>query len=112
MCVFYQHANTQVILFVCDGAKPNRKFLKSMVRESEMKHRVVYKTVNRFYREKFIYFMSDVPHLIKTTRNCWYSSKTGRLVVPATCGYVLVKIRNFAHTNSYQIGTNNDCKLS
>ena len=22
-------------------------------------------------------FMSDVPHLMKTTRNCWYSSRTG-----------------------------------
>ena len=38
----------QVILFVCDGAKPNRKFLKSLGKESEMKHGVVYKTVNRF----------------------------------------------------------------
>ena len=35
----------QVILFVCDGAKPNRKFLKSLGKESEMKHGVVYKTV-------------------------------------------------------------------
>lgn len=67
----------QVILFVCDGAKPNRKFLKSLGRESEMKNRVVYKTINRFCRERYIYFMSDVPHLIKTTRNCWYSSKSG-----------------------------------
>ena len=67
----------QVMLFVCDGAKPNRKFLKSLGRESEMKHGVVYKTINRFCRERYIYFMSDVPHLIKTTRNCWYSSKSG-----------------------------------
>ena len=81
-----------MILFVCDGAKPNRKFLNSMGRESEMKHGVMYKTVNRFCQERFIYFMSDVPHLIKTTRNCWYSSKTGGA---ATCGYVLVNIRNF-----------------
>ena len=67
----------QVMLFVCDGAKPNRKFLKSLGRESEMKHGVVYKTINRFCQERYIYFMSDVPHLIKTTRNCWYSSKSG-----------------------------------
>lgn len=66
----------QVILFVCDGAKPNRKFLKSLGRESEMKKGVVYKTINRFCRERYVYFMSDVPHLIKTTRNCWYSSKS------------------------------------
>ena len=76
-----------MILFVCDGAKPNRKFLNSMGRESEMKHGVMYKTVNRFCQERFIYFMSDVPHLIKTTRNCWYSSKTGgaRYMWVCTC---------------------------
>ena len=67
---------SQVILFVCDGAKPNRKFLSSMGKEEEMKYGIVYKTVNRYCRERYIYFMSDVPHLIKTTRNCWYSSKT------------------------------------
>ena len=65
----------QVILFVCDGAKPNWKFLKLLGKESEMKHGVIYKTVNRFCQERNIYFMSDVPHLIKTTRNCWYSSE-------------------------------------
>ena len=67
----------QVILFVCDGAKPNRKFLSSMGKEEEMKYGVVYKTVNRYCRERYIYFMSNVPHLIKTPRNCWYSSKIG-----------------------------------
>ena len=52
-----------------------------------MKHGVMYKTVNRFCQERFIYFMSDVPHLIKTTRNCWYSSKTGgaRYMWVCTC---------------------------
>ena len=66
-----------VILFVCDGAKSNRKFLRSLGKESEMKHGVVYKTENRYCRGQHIYLMSDVPHLIKTTRNCWYSSKSG-----------------------------------
>ena len=86
----YIHA---VILFVCDGAKSNRKFLKSLGRESEMKHGIVYKTVNRFCRERYIYFMSDVPHLIKTTRNCWYSSKSGGaryMWVCAQCYTILV----------------------
>lgn len=23
------------------------------------------------YRKKMVYFVSDVPHLLKTTRNCW-----------------------------------------
>ena len=67
----------QVIVFICDGAKANRKFSKSLGKESEMKHGVVYKAENRYCRGQPIYFMSDVPHLVKTTRNCWYSSKSG-----------------------------------
>ena len=60
---------------MCDGAKPNRKFLKGLGCKSEMKEGVVYKTVNRYCQERNIYFISDVPHLIKTTRNFWYASK-------------------------------------
>ena len=41
-----------------------------MGKESEMKHGVVIVSVRR---GSYTYFMSDVPHLIKTTRNCWYS---------------------------------------
>ena len=80
----------QVIVFVCDGAKPNRKFFKLLGKESEMKHGVIYKTVNHFCQERNIYFMSDVPHLIKTTRNCWYSSKSGgaRYMWVCTCSIV------------------------
>jgi hypothetical protein len=54
-----------------------------------MKGGVVYKTINRYDPSKykfitllhlcmssarFIWFMSDICHLIKTTRNCWESS--------------------------------------
>ena len=31
---------------MCDGAKPNKKFLKGLGSKSEMKEEVVYKTVN------------------------------------------------------------------
>lgn len=61
---------------MCDGAKPNRKFLKELGCKEEMKEGVVYKTKNRYCRDRWIYFISDVPHLIKTTRNCLYSSKS------------------------------------
>ena len=64
----------QVVVLVCDGAKPNRKFLHDIGEVDDMKEGVVYKTVNRYCTTRNIYFMSDVPHLIKTTRNCWYSS--------------------------------------
>ncbi len=63
---------------VSDGAKPNRKFFNSLgVEKTDMKNGIVYRTVNRYCHERYIYLMSDVPHLIKTTRNCWYSSKSG-----------------------------------
>ena len=61
-------------MFVCDSAKSNRKFLKTLGVKEHVKKGIVYKTVNRYCHERFIYFISDVPHLIKTTRNCWYSS--------------------------------------
>ncbi len=56
-----------VIAFSCDGASPNRTFYKMHRAEKG----IVYKTKNPF-RE--IYFVCDVPHLIKTTRNCWSNS--------------------------------------
>ena len=34
----------QVILFVCDGAKPNRRLFKGMGLKNEWKEEVVYKT--------------------------------------------------------------------
>jgi len=39
-----------------------------------MKDGVVYKARNIYAPEKFVYFMPDVPHLIKTTQNCWEQS--------------------------------------
>ncbi len=54
-----------VIAFCSDGASPNRKFYKMHDRGNG----VVNKTTNPFQPEREIYFISDVPHLIKTTRN-------------------------------------------
>ena len=40
---------------------------------------VTYRTVILFSSEKrFIYFISDVEHLMKTARNCLYNSGSGR----------------------------------
>jgi hypothetical protein len=58
-----------VIAFCCDGAAPNRKFY-SMHGSSGL----VYKTPNPFCNDRMIFFICDVPHLIKTTRNCWSNS--------------------------------------
>ena len=47
--------------------------MKGMGIKDETKDGVVYKTVNRYSTDRNIY--CDVPHLIKTTRNCWYASR-------------------------------------
>ena len=59
-----------VIAFSCDGASPNRKFYKMNRTEKGL----VYKTNNPFSADREICFICDVPHLIKTTRNCWSNS--------------------------------------
>ena len=53
--------------WVCDGASPNRKLFKlNRISEEEEDY---YWTWNLFDPTRKIYFMSDVPHLMKTTRN-------------------------------------------
>ena len=41
---------------------------------------VVYRAVNHFSRDimRYIYFFADIPHLIKTLRNCLSNSGSGR----------------------------------
>ena len=65
----------KVIAITADGASPNRKFFRMHSNSSE----ICYKTPNPCTsEERDIYFFSDVPHLMKTTRNCWsHSSKHG-----------------------------------
>ncbi|XP_066914303.1 uncharacterized protein [Clytia hemisphaerica] len=46
-----------------DGASPNRKFIKICGGDQE------FWTINPFDKNRKIYFFSDVPHLVKTTRN-------------------------------------------
>ena len=57
----------KVRAWVCDGASPTRKFFKS--NHLELEAGIVYLAINRFELSRKIYFMSDVPHLLKTTRN-------------------------------------------
>ena len=67
-----------VIYISCDGASPNRKFFK-MHGNYGLKDGVIYKAINRYSEDKRdIYFMSDVPHLLKTIRNCWSHSGYGQ----------------------------------
>ena len=56
----------KVRVWVCDGATPNRKCFKINATDDDNNY---YNTVNQFAPEHQIYFISDVRHLLKTTRN-------------------------------------------
>ena len=61
---------------VCDGASVNRGFIQMHEPITKTASGVVFDTINP-WSGKPLYFMSDPPHLLKTTRNGLYSS--GRL---------------------------------
>lgn len=70
--------NLWVIATVADGASPNRRFFrmhKGM--DGGAGGDVCYHTINLYAPERYIYFFSDAPHLIKTTRNCLLQSGSG-----------------------------------
>lgn len=64
----------KVIFITADGASANRKFFhihhdKSDSKAFTYKARNPYSTDNRW-----VYFIADPPHLMKTVRNCWSHS--------------------------------------
>ena len=71
-------ADFKVVAINCDRASTNRKFFQMHFTPTSVTSedsRIVYKTRNPYAdKERDIYFFSDVPHLIKTVRNCWSNS--------------------------------------
>ena len=66
----------KVMAVTCDGASTNRKFFKMHAVLGSAED-VVYKTINWYSSDRFIYFFADPPHLIKTARNCLAKSGSG-----------------------------------
>lgn len=65
--------DVKVLGVTCDGSAVNRRFFKLHARDGDA---ITYKTTNPFAPDKReLFFVSDPPHLIKTVRNCWASSK-------------------------------------
>ncbi len=63
----------KVIAHTLDGCSINRKYFKLMTTETGP---LPYKMANPFTTDKrYIYFFSDPPHLIKTTRNCFHNPR-------------------------------------
>ena len=68
-------AEMKVLFLCCDGATPNRKFFK--VHDQLNPH--LYRIENPFVEDdRYIYFVSDPPHLLKTARNCFSNSFSHR----------------------------------
>ena len=68
-------AGLNVIAIVADGATNNRKFFRMHAIPEYTKSGITYKVPNLYDLGKFVYFVADVPHLIKTVRNAWYNSR-------------------------------------
>lgn len=67
-----EESGLKVMAITCDGASPNQKFIKMLAKKPG---EFVYKTLNPYSEDqREIVFFSDVPHLIKTTRNCLANS--------------------------------------
>ena len=84
-----------VICVVADGAKPNSRFMKDHSHKEGTKNGIVYKARNIYNPSMFVYLMSDVLRLIKTTRNCWLCSQ----FVGVRCLWVC-KPTMYAHTHT------------
>ena len=71
-------AGFNVVAITSDGASANRKFYHMHLSPTTVTTEdstVVYKTKSPYADEdRDIYFFSDVPHLVKTIRNCWSNS--------------------------------------
>ena len=66
-----ERCGLRVIGCTCDGLSVNRRFFKLHDTKDD-----VYKVVNPYSQDnRYIFFFSDPPHLIKTVRNCWASNK-------------------------------------
>lgn len=67
-----------VIAATSDGAFPNRRFYRLYKPlDGDTDADVCYRTVNLYAPHHFIYFFSDAPHLVKTTRNRLLHSGSG-----------------------------------
>ena len=77
---YLERINLKVISTTCDGASPNRKFFRMhQPLQGDSDKDVVYRTINIYSKNiSFIYLFADVPHLIKTSRNCLANSGSCR----------------------------------
>ena len=73
-----QLVDLTVISIVADGASNNRKFFRLHKILKYQQSEVTYMAPNIMAPSRFVYFIADAPHLLKTVRNAWYNSQTNR----------------------------------
>ena len=82
--ILEENVGIKVVGVTCDGASPNRSMFRMHLHMTRVEDfngdvDVTYRTLNIMAEEKrYIYFISDPPHLIKTARNCLSNSLAGR----------------------------------
>ena len=78
VAVLEDTCNLHVVTAVSDEASSNRAFYRiHQMMDTSNKH-FVYRTINLYSGERYIWFFADAPHLMKTTRNCMYNSAIGK----------------------------------
>lgn len=83
--------NLWVIAATFDGVTPNTKFYRMHKDlDDDSGKDVCHRTINLYAPHRFIYFFSDAPHLVKTTKNCLSHSGSGSYQVKPRCVYLQI----------------------
>ena len=78
VCLLETVCNLKVLGATCDGANANRSFFKMCeLMDPTNTRNLTYRAKNVYATGRFIYFFSDPPHLMKTSRNCLSNSTPG-----------------------------------
>ncbi|KAE8740549.1 hypothetical protein FOCC_FOCC013930 [Frankliniella occidentalis] len=70
-----ERSGIAVVAYVSDGSSVNRSFIKKHIPASIHESGIIFSTVNLAARDRNLYFIADVPHLLKTIRNCFLNSR-------------------------------------
>ncbi len=74
----------QVTSLTCDGLSANRKFFR-ISKDAAKTLKILFKTTNPYDQGRSVHFFCNVPHFLKTTRNCFSNSfahsNSGKLTV-------------------------------
>lgn len=70
-----ERSGIAVVAFVSDGSSVNRAFIRRHKPVTPNEYGIVFDTWNKCARGRKLFFIADVPHLLKTIRNCFLNSQ-------------------------------------